>query len=108
MGDAAFVARPHVGMGVTKAAEDALSVCECIERHGAGPEALLAYHEARQPVGLLIVERARELGAYMQAQGQPGQSAPAAPGRDARRVLEDTAIDFRPGRGARRIHPAPA
>ena len=29
MGDAAFVARPHVGMGVTKAAEDAMALCRC-------------------------------------------------------------------------------
>ena len=29
LGDAAFVARPHVGAGVAKAAEDALTLAQC-------------------------------------------------------------------------------
>lgn len=33
-GDAAFVVRPHVGMGVTKAAADAWSLAHALEAHG--------------------------------------------------------------------------
>ncbi len=91
MGDAAFVARPHVGMGVTKAAEDAMTLSEAIGRHGATPAALRAYEAMRQPAGQAVVERGRKLGAYMQAQGRPG--APTV-GRDAETVLRETAIDL--------------
>lgn len=43
MGDAAFVARPHVGMGVTKAAQDAMALTDCIATHGATADGLMAY-----------------------------------------------------------------
>ena len=89
MGDAAFVARPHVGMGVTKAAEDALALSAAIEVHGATPAALLAYEAKRLPAGQGVVERGRKLGAYMQSQGRGGSSVD----RDAMTVLRETAID---------------
>ncbi len=91
MGDAAFVARPHVGMGVTKAAEDAMALSESIGRLGATPAALLAFEATRLPAGRAVVERGRKLGAYMQAQGRAGA---AAVGRDAATVLRETAIDL--------------
>jgi 2-polyprenyl-6-methoxyphenol hydroxylase-like FAD-dependent oxidoreductase len=90
MGDAAFVARPHVGMGVTKAAEDAMALADCVSTHGATPAALQAYEARRLRPGQAVVQRARALGAYMQAQGQPGAEAR----RDAEAVLRDTAIDL--------------
>ncbi|MBC7940696.1 MAG: FAD-dependent monooxygenase, partial [Chitinophagaceae bacterium] len=37
LGDAAFVARPHVGMGVTKAGDDAMVLAACIAERGATP-----------------------------------------------------------------------
>lgn len=49
MGDAAFVARPHIGMGVTKAAEDAMAMADSIAAHGATPQALLAFEQLRRP-----------------------------------------------------------
>lgn len=95
MGDAAFVARPHVGMGVTKAAEDAMAMAESIAAHGATPQALLAFEQLRRPAGQAAVQRARRLGAYMQSHAQLGATADSIE-RDAREVMMETAIDLSP------------
>lgn len=95
MGDAAFVARPHVGMGVTKAAEDAMALADCIGDHGASPQAMLAFEQLRLAAGQAAVERARRLGAYMQSHAQPGATA-AKLERDAHAVMMETAIDLSP------------
>ena len=89
MGDAAFVARPHVGMGVTKAAEDAMALSTSIRAFGATPAALKNYESIRLPAGLAVVQRARDLGAYLQAQVNSGAAQ-----RDAAAVLRDTAVDL--------------
>jgi 2-polyprenyl-6-methoxyphenol hydroxylase-like FAD-dependent oxidoreductase len=89
MGDAAFVARPHVGMGVTKAAQDAVALCSALKRYGAQPAALSAYESQRLIDGQAVVERGRRLGAYMQA-AAGGQEAL----RDAAAVMAQTAIDL--------------
>lgn len=68
LGDAAFVARPHCGMGVTKAASDALALTQALEACTDVPAALLRYSDQRTPTGAAIVQHARHLGAYMQAQ----------------------------------------
>jgi len=95
MGDAACVARPHVGMGVSKAGEDALALAAAVAAHGATPAALQAYEAERLPVGRAVVERARRLGAYMQAQGGSAAERGAAEAeRDALTVLSETAIDL--------------
>ncbi len=69
LGDAAFVARPHVGMGVTKAASDAMALVDALRQT---PEdvtaALVRYERIRVEAGCAVVERGRQLGAYMQAQ----------------------------------------
>jgi 2-polyprenyl-6-methoxyphenol hydroxylase-like FAD-dependent oxidoreductase len=72
LGDAAFVARPHVGAGVTKAALDA----ECLAREikaadGDLDTALARYEQDRRLFGTRIVARARRLGAYIEAQLKP-------------------------------------
>ena len=90
MGDAAFVARPHVGMGVTKAAEDAIALTDCIEAHGATSDALHAFEQQRLAPCTAVVERGRMLGAYLQAQDKSSQTL----GRDARSVMLQTAIDL--------------
>lgn len=95
MGDAAFVARPHIGMGVTKAAEDAMAMADSIAAHGATPQALLAFEQLRRPAGQAAVQRARRLGAYMQSHTQPGATADSIE-RDAREVMMETAIDLSP------------
>ena len=93
MGDAAFVARPHVGMGVTKAAEDAMALTDCIKIHGANAEALLAFEALRLVPGQQVVERGRRLGAFM----RPRACADVATGilvRDAHQVMMETAVDL--------------
>ena len=98
MGDAAFVARPHVGMGVTKAAEDAMALADCIGRLGPGTAAGLAYEALRLPAGQAVVQRARRLGSYMQSQGSPHVIR-----RDTEEVLRETAIDL-PQRDGEVVH----
>ena len=92
MGDAAFVARPHVGMGVTKAGEDALALAAALARHGATAQALQAYEAVRLASGRAVVERGRRLGAYLEARAH-GQSAQ----RNAIEVLNETAVDLADG-----------
>ena len=91
LGDAAFVARPHVGMGVTKAMQDAVALVESLDRHGATPAALQAYAQTRFAAGQDAVLRSRRLGAYMQACGLQG-SEPQP--RDADAVMAETAVDL--------------
>jgi 2-polyprenyl-6-methoxyphenol hydroxylase-like FAD-dependent oxidoreductase len=90
MGDAAFVARPHVGMGVTKAAEDAMALVAAVRAHGATPAALRAFESERLAPGRAVVEHARRLGAYMQSQNRASGSAAVV--RDAQSTVRDTAV----------------
>ena len=69
LGDAAFVARPHVGMGVTKAASDAVALVNALRDTPENVAAALANYDcARIEAGRAVVARGRQLGAYMQAQ----------------------------------------
>ena len=68
LGDAAFVARPHCGMGVTKAAGDAMALTAALTGDSDVRSALAEYSRVRTQVGAAIVQHARHLGAYMQAQ----------------------------------------
>ena len=65
VGDAAFVARPHVGAGVAKAADDAIALAAALDAHDSVEPALTAFEAERIGIGRRIVERARHLGAYM-------------------------------------------
>lgn len=72
LGDAAFVARPHVGIGVTKAALDAECLATSIaESRGDLDAALERYQRERHTFGTRIVARARRLGAYLEARLKP-------------------------------------
>ena len=66
MGDAAFVARPHVGAGTAKAAEDAKSLARSLSAEPDIPAALRRFEAERLQAGRRIVEQARALGTYMQ------------------------------------------
>ena len=67
IGDAAFVARPHVGMGVTKAAGDAAALVRAIEANPSDlARALAGFESERLGYGAAVVRRARDLGAYLQ------------------------------------------
>ena len=94
MGDAAFVGRPHVGMGVTKAGDEAMSLTRHIAELGATPEALSAYRNERLKLGQQVVARAQYLGRYMQAQGSKGNRDSDNLKRNASTVMTETAIDL--------------
>jgi 2-polyprenyl-6-methoxyphenol hydroxylase-like FAD-dependent oxidoreductase len=70
MGDAAFVARPHVAAGVAKAADDAMAMVEALGGEDDVAAALRRFEAKRLPVGHRIIQRARHLGAYLQAHRQ--------------------------------------
>lgn len=95
MGDAAFVARPHVGAGVAKAAGDAAALVAALNMDEDVPAALSRYQAQRLPEGLRMVQRARHLGAYLQASRSTEEAAHAARHSVAGAVLEETAtLDF--------------
>jgi 2-polyprenyl-6-methoxyphenol hydroxylase-like FAD-dependent oxidoreductase len=92
IGDAAFVARPHVGAGVAKAGADAMALGFALSSRQPAEAALAAYEAARLPIGRRIVDQARELGAYMQAQqASPDERRHAAANRRPEAVAEQTA-----------------
>ena len=64
-GDAACVARPHVGMGVTKAACDAKALAMALDSHADIPTALDAYSAERVPASRAAYDRSQRLGAYI-------------------------------------------
>jgi 2-polyprenyl-6-methoxyphenol hydroxylase-like FAD-dependent oxidoreductase len=76
LGDAAFVARPHVGAGVTKAALDAASLADVTADDDliAG---LQRYQSAQQSFGSGLVALGREEGAYLSAQLKPREQRTA-------------------------------
>jgi len=67
IGDAAFTARPHLGIGITKAVEDALVLAGTLEYHAHVPDALLHFDRQQRRVNYEWVDRSRQLGAYLQA-----------------------------------------
>jgi 2-polyprenyl-6-methoxyphenol hydroxylase-like FAD-dependent oxidoreductase len=94
MGDAAFVGRPHVGMGVTKAGDEAIVIAKHISNLGATPKALQAYGDERLKLGQQVVARAQYLGRYMQSQGTRGLRDSDKLKRNASTVMAETAIDI--------------
>jgi 2-polyprenyl-6-methoxyphenol hydroxylase-like FAD-dependent oxidoreductase len=79
LGDAAFVARPHAGAGVTKAALDAASLADALAAHGDDLGVALARYDREQTrFGRGLVELAREEGAYISAQLKPPHERRAA------------------------------
>ncbi len=88
-GDAAFVARPHVGAGTTKAAIDAASLADSLRDAGDDLTAGLARYEREQlSFGRAMVALAREQGAYLSAQLKPAAERSAAErDRDIEAVL---------------------
>ena len=72
LGDAAFVARPHIGVGVTKAALDAAGLADAIAATGDDIDAALTvYDRERQKFANFAVDRARELGTWLGSMKEP-------------------------------------
>jgi len=96
LGDAAFVARPHVAAGVVKAAEDALALAAALDGCPEVEPALRQYEEKRIAVGRRIIERARHLGAYLQAELHSAKERDfAVRHRTVEAVMAETAVmDF--------------
>ncbi|MDN8614451.1 FAD binding domain-containing protein [Variovorax ginsengisoli] len=93
LGDAAFVARPHCGMGVTKAGSDAAALVRALAETPDVPSALQAYEASRLGAGSFIVNHARALGAYMQAQiSTPAEREMAERYRSTEAVMRETAV----------------
>ena len=79
LGDAAFVSRPHVGTGVTKAALDAQCLADALQSAGNDIDtALLRYDRERRRFGQWLVARGRYLGGYLEAQLKPRRERTAA------------------------------
>jgi len=94
VGDAAFVARPHVGAGVSKAADDAAALAAALDI-GDVPSALAQFEAQRLPDNNRIIERARRLGAYLQAARTSEERAQSARHSIPEAVLAETALlDF--------------
>ena len=94
IGDAAFVARPHVGAGVSKACEDVTALVNAVASDDVEP-ALVKFEAQRLPVGRRIIERARHLGAYLQATQTDEERAHAGRYSTAQAVIAETAlVDF--------------
>jgi 2-polyprenyl-6-methoxyphenol hydroxylase-like FAD-dependent oxidoreductase len=68
IGDAAFIARPHPAMGVTKAADDAAHLADVLGQADASTaaDALLEWEKVRRAASAAVVDHARRLGAYIE------------------------------------------
>jgi 2-polyprenyl-6-methoxyphenol hydroxylase-like FAD-dependent oxidoreductase len=74
LGDAAFLARPHVAAGVTKAAEDAMALAIALQSDEPIGRALAAFEAARIGINRQVMQRGRDLGSYL---GPPPADAEA-------------------------------
>ncbi len=95
VGDAAFVARPHVAAGVSKAADDAAALAAALQAESDVEAALKRYEAARLKENFRIIERARHLGAYLQATRTQEEQARAGWHATDDAVIAETAVlDF--------------
>jgi len=95
LGDAAFVARPHVAAGVSKAADDAAALVEALSAERDVVQALRRFEAGRLPENSRIIERARHLGAYLQATRTEAEQARAGRHSTDQAVITETAVlDF--------------
>ena len=89
IGDAAFTARPHVGMGVTKAAMDAFTLSEYLE-DSSNLDDLDKWEHSRLKESQFIVNRSRKLGQYLSIpKNNEDLIMP-----NVQKVLQDTAISL--------------
>jgi 2-polyprenyl-6-methoxyphenol hydroxylase-like FAD-dependent oxidoreductase len=95
LGDAAFVARPHVAAGVSKAADDAAALTEALQADDDVPRALKVFEAVRLPENFRIIQRARHLGAYLQASKTEEENLRAGRHSTDDAVIAETAVlDF--------------
>lgn len=96
IGDAAFVVRPHVGAGVTKAADDAAALAEALATHADMATALAVFEEKRLAMGRIFIARARRLGSHIKRRfASAEEEAAAAINADPAYAMAETAqLDF--------------
>src|SRR5260370_9309342 len=66
LGDAAFVARPHVAAGVSKAADDPVALAQALTAPDDGASALRRFEAERRAGHRRIIRGARPLGRLRQ------------------------------------------
>jgi 2-polyprenyl-6-methoxyphenol hydroxylase-like FAD-dependent oxidoreductase len=62
LGDAAHPMLPFLGQGACQAIEDAVALGDAVRTHGAAPDALRAYEQARRKRAAMLIKRSRAAG----------------------------------------------
>ena len=75
LGDATFVARPHVAMGAIKAGQDAIALAAALASEPV-EAALVRYDALRRPAAEALVAESRRLGAYLEGRLGPMEREP--------------------------------
>ncbi len=95
LGDAAFVARPHVAAGVSKASDDAAALADALRAEDDVERGLRRFEAARLKENHAIIRRARHLGAYLQATRSAEEQERAGKHSTDDAVIAETAVlDF--------------
>lgn len=93
LGDAAFLARPHIGAGVTKACDDAVALARCLSGGGTLAEGLRAYEAARLAANRKAWLRSRYMGEYLMPQYRDAAGkADWAAHHNLQTIMRDTAV----------------
>lgn len=69
LGDAAFVARPHVAKGAIKAGHDAIELAAALADANV-EDGLTRYDAVRRPPSALVIAESHRLGAYIEGKGK--------------------------------------
>ena len=97
IGDAAFVARPHCGAGVSKAADDAASLATALSTHPRIEDAIDAFSAERTKAGKAAVAWAAHLGSYFQMDRTGHRRADFSPDRppiSPEYIIQHTGIEL--------------
>ncbi|EKZ2232749.1 TPA: FAD-dependent monooxygenase [Klebsiella pneumoniae] len=94
VGDAAFVARPHCGAGVSKAAADAVALLNALQMHDDISTALAHYSDERVAAGRDAVNWARKLGTYLQCESEGHVAGQGTKPVTAEEVVRYTGIEL--------------
>jgi 2-polyprenyl-6-methoxyphenol hydroxylase-like FAD-dependent oxidoreductase len=97
IGDAAFVARPHCGAGVSKAADDAASLTSALNTNPLTSDAIEAFSAERAEAGKAAVAWAAHLGSYFQMDRTGHRRADFSPDRppiSPEYIIQHTGIEL--------------
>ena len=97
IGDAAFVARPHCGAGVSKAADDAAGLATALATNDRIEDAVDAFSAERTAAGKAAVAWAAHLGSYFQMDRTGHRRADFSPDRppiSREYIIQHTGIEL--------------